>query len=203
MASSPISPPPLASPNPLSSPNVPSPIPNSSIPSSPSFSPHPTPPVRCASTSSVTIPIPGKSILKKPPPPPTGLLSRITSGISVNGIGGMSMGGLGKFFGSGTGGNATSSVNSNLATIPEPPTDTVPSSFPPLNPALKRAHFILPHMAVVYPISSSAPPRTPTTQMEKKAVENREREILKEEEGCERWLCCVYHQPERIKRIYS
>ncbi|KAJ4478833.1 hypothetical protein C8J55DRAFT_606423 [Lentinula edodes] len=176
MASSPISPPPLASPNPLSSPNVPSPIPNSPIPSSPSFSPRPTPPVRRASTSSVTIPIPGKSILKKPPPPPTGLLSRITSGISVNGIGGMSMGGLGKFFGSGTGGNATSSVNSNLATIPEPPIDTVPSSTPPLNPALKRAHFILPHMAVVYPISSSAPPRTPTTQMEKKAVENRERE---------------------------
>ncbi|KAJ3888987.1 hypothetical protein GG344DRAFT_67487 [Lentinula edodes] len=176
MASSPISSPPLASPNPLSSPNVPLPIPNSPIPSSPSFSPRPTPPVRRASTSSVTIPIPGKSILKKPPPPPTGLLSRITSGISVNGIGGMSMGGLGKFFGSGTGGNATSSVNSNLATIPEPPIDTVPSSTPPLNPALKRAHFILPHMAVVYPISSSAPPRTPTTQMEKKAVENRERE---------------------------
>ncbi|KAJ4500181.1 hypothetical protein C8R41DRAFT_531304 [Lentinula lateritia] len=176
MDSSPISPPPLASPNPLYSPNVPSPIPNSPIPSSPSFSPRPTPPVRRASTSSVTIPIPGKSILKKPPPPPTGLLSRITSGISVNGIGGMSMGGLGKFFGSGTGGNATSSLNSNLATIPEPPLDTVPSSLPPLNPALKRAHFILPHMAVVYPISSSAPPRTPTTQMEKKAVENRERE---------------------------
>ncbi|KAJ3847736.1 hypothetical protein EV368DRAFT_68855 [Lentinula lateritia] len=176
MDSSPISPPPLASPNPLYSPNVPSPIPNSPITSSPSFSPRPTPPVRRASTSSVTIPIPGKSILKKPPPPPTGLLSRITSGISVNGIGGMSMGGLGKFFGSGTGGNATSSLNSNLATIPEPPVDTVPSSLPPLNPALKRAHFILPHMAVVYPISSSAPPRTPTTQMEKKAVENRERE---------------------------
>ncbi|KAJ4469873.1 hypothetical protein J3R30DRAFT_1520211 [Lentinula aciculospora] len=147
--------------------------------SSPAPSPRPAAPVRRASTSSVTIPIPGKSILKKPPPPPTGLLSRITSGMGVGGIGGMSMGSLGKFFG---GGNSTSNSSSNLATISEPPlsdpnTNTSSSSTTPtMNPALKRAHFILPQMAVVYPISSSAPPRTATTQMEKRAVEQRERE---------------------------
>ncbi|KIK63448.1 hypothetical protein GYMLUDRAFT_57653 [Collybiopsis luxurians FD-317 M1] len=153
-----------------------SPIPPASpIPPSPSFPPHPPQPVRRASTSSVTIPIPGKSILKKPPPPPTGLLSRITSGM---GVGGMSMGGLGKFFG---GGNTANNTNQNLPTgsSSSDPPDRSSTGTPPPDPALKRAHFILPHMAVVYPISSNAPPRTPTTQMEKKAIEERERERRK------------------------
>ncbi|KAF9066813.1 hypothetical protein BDP27DRAFT_1329792 [Rhodocollybia butyracea] len=108
-------------------------------------------PVRRASTSSVTIPIPGKSILKKPPPAPTGLLSRLTGGS------------FGKFFGA---------PGPNPSPLdPSPGLDRNNS-----DPALKRAHFILPHIAVVYPISSAAPPRTPTTQVEKRAIEERERE---------------------------
>ncbi|KAJ7763027.1 hypothetical protein B0H16DRAFT_1528562 [Mycena metata] len=41
---------------------------------------------------------------------------------------------------------------------------------------LKRAHFILPEIAVVYPISSAAPPSTPTLREEKRAIEEKERE---------------------------
>jgi hypothetical protein len=41
---------------------------------------------------------------------------------------------------------------------------------------LKRAHFILPEIAVVYPISSLAPPSTPQLRDEKRAIEERERE---------------------------
>ncbi|KAF5364866.1 hypothetical protein D9757_013043 [Collybiopsis confluens] len=142
------------------------------VPPSPSFPPRPPQPTRRASTSSVTIPIPGKSILKKPPPPPAGLLSRITSGM---GVGGMSMGGFGKLFG----GNSAASPSPNPPTgtnTSDPLVDRSSEGTSPPDPALKRAHFILPHMAVVYPISSNAPPRTPTTQMEKKAVEDRERD---------------------------
>lgn len=42
--------------------------------------------------------------------------------------------------------------------------------------ALKRAHFILPRLATVYPISAANPPHMPTTQEEKRGVEQRERE---------------------------
>jgi protein phosphatase 1 regulatory subunit 37 len=42
--------------------------------------------------------------------------------------------------------------------------------------ALKRAHFILPQLATVYPISAANPPHTPTTQDERRAVEAREGE---------------------------
>lgn len=41
---------------------------------------------------------------------------------------------------------------------------------------LKRAHFILPHIATVYPISSQNPPSTPTLKEEKRAIEDREKE---------------------------
>ncbi|CAK5276830.1 unnamed protein product [Mycena citricolor] len=41
---------------------------------------------------------------------------------------------------------------------------------------LRRAHFILPEIAVVYPISSIAPPSTPALRDEKRAIEERERE---------------------------
>lgn len=41
---------------------------------------------------------------------------------------------------------------------------------------LKCAHFILPHLAVVYPISSAAPPSSPGIREEKRGVEERERE---------------------------
>jgi protein phosphatase 1 regulatory subunit 37 len=41
---------------------------------------------------------------------------------------------------------------------------------------LKRAHFILPKLATVYPISAANPPHMPTTQEEKRVVEAREGE---------------------------
>jgi protein phosphatase 1 regulatory subunit 37 len=41
---------------------------------------------------------------------------------------------------------------------------------------LKRAHFILPQIATVYPISSINPPSTPSLKEEKKAIEDREAE---------------------------
>ncbi|KAJ3514463.1 hypothetical protein NLJ89_g2371 [Agrocybe chaxingu] len=44
---------------------------------------------------------------------------------------------------------------------------------------LKRAHFILPQIAIVYPISSVNPPSTPTLKEEKRAIEDREAERRK------------------------
>jgi protein phosphatase 1 regulatory subunit 37 len=41
---------------------------------------------------------------------------------------------------------------------------------------LRRAHFILPNIAIVYPISSQNPPSTPTLKDEKRAIEDREAE---------------------------
>ena len=41
---------------------------------------------------------------------------------------------------------------------------------------LKRAHFILPEIAIVYPISSINPPSTPTLKDEKRAIEDKEKE---------------------------
>ncbi|KAL0959057.1 hypothetical protein HGRIS_014357 [Hohenbuehelia grisea] len=86
------------------------------------------------SSSAVTIPVPGKSILKKPPVAPQSLFSRIT-----------------RF---------------------------LPNQQPQANDErpLKRAHFILPQIAVVYPISSLQPPSTATLKDEKRAIEEREAE---------------------------
>lgn len=44
---------------------------------------------------------------------------------------------------------------------------------------LKRAHFILPEIAIVYPISSINPPSTPTLKDEKRAIEDKEKERRK------------------------
>ncbi|KAF9489856.1 RNI-like protein [Pleurotus eryngii] len=88
------------------------------------------------SSSAVTIPIPGKSILKRPPPPQQSLFSRIT-----------------RFL----------------------PTQPSPASGDEEKP-LKRAHFILPQISTVYPISSLNPPSTPTLKEEKRAIEEREAE---------------------------
>ncbi|KAG2135178.1 uncharacterized protein EDB93DRAFT_1254322 [Suillus bovinus] len=41
---------------------------------------------------------------------------------------------------------------------------------------LKRAHFILPQLVTVYPISSTNPPSTPNLKDEKRAIEEREAE---------------------------
>ncbi|KIM43835.1 hypothetical protein M413DRAFT_18150 [Hebeloma cylindrosporum] len=93
------------------------------------------------SSSAVTIPVPGKSILKRPPPAQQSLFSRIT-----------------RF----------------LPTQAQP----VPASVDETKP-LKRAHFILPQIATVYPISSVNPPSTPTLKEEKRAIEDREAERRK------------------------
>ncbi|KAF8957545.1 hypothetical protein BDZ97DRAFT_2079150 [Flammula alnicola] len=44
---------------------------------------------------------------------------------------------------------------------------------------LKRAHFILPQIAIVYPFSSVNPPSTPTLKEEKQAIEDKEAERRK------------------------
>ncbi|KAJ7123492.1 hypothetical protein C8R44DRAFT_620615 [Mycena epipterygia] len=95
------------------------------------------------SSSAVTIPIPGKSILKKPPPAQASLFSRLS---------------LSRFLPGQETAGASSAAADESARV------------------LKRAHFILPEMAVVYPISSLAPPSTPTLRDEKRAIEERERE---------------------------
>lgn len=88
------------------------------------------------SSSAVTIPIPGKSILKRPPPPQTGIFSRIKGFL---------------------------------------PTQSPASAGDDIKP-LKRAHFILPKLVTVYPISSTNPPSTPALKDEKRAIEEREAE---------------------------
>ncbi|KAF9444503.1 RNI-like protein [Macrolepiota fuliginosa MF-IS2] len=85
------------------------------------------------SSSAVTIPTPGKSILKRPPQQQQSLFSRFT-----------------KFL-------PTTQAHTDDETKP-----------------LKRAHFILPEIAIVYPISSINPPSTPALKDEKRAIEDRE-----------------------------
>ncbi|KAG6896973.1 hypothetical protein C0992_004975 [Termitomyces sp. T32_za158] len=86
------------------------------------------------SSSAVTIPIAGKSILKRPVPVHSSLLSRIARFLPTQ--------------------------------SPTAPSDD--------SKPLKRAHFILPEIAIVYPISSVNPPSTPSLKEEKKAIEDRE-----------------------------
>ncbi|KAJ7241653.1 hypothetical protein C8J57DRAFT_1192532 [Mycena rebaudengoi] len=94
------------------------------------------------SSSANTIPIPGRSILKKPPPAQASLFSRLSRFLP-----------------------ASNNANNNNNSDPEENARV-----------LKRAHFILPEIAVVYPISSLAPPSTPALKEEKRAIEERERE---------------------------
>jgi protein phosphatase 1 regulatory subunit 37 len=98
-------------------------------------SPAPSP---VPSSSANTIPIAGKSILKRPPQSQQSILSRIRGFLP------------------------TQSPNPNNESTP-----------------LKRAHFILPQIATVYPISSINPPSTSTSREEKKAIEDREAERRK------------------------
>ncbi|TFK36219.1 hypothetical protein BDQ12DRAFT_687045 [Crucibulum laeve] len=94
------------------------------------------------SSSAVTIPIPGKSILKRPPPTQQSLFSRITRFLPT-------------------------------------PNQSQPATNGDEAKPLKRAHFILPQIAIVYPISSVNPPSTPTLKEEKRAIEDREAERRK------------------------
>lgn len=97
---------------------------------------------RPASSSAVTIPTPGKSILKRPPPPPQSLFSRLTKLLP----------------------------NQNA-----PANGTVEDE----SRTLKRAHFILPQMATVYPIMAANPPCSPAIKEEKKLIEEKEAERRK------------------------
>ncbi|KAI9512011.1 hypothetical protein F5148DRAFT_1166859 [Russula earlei] len=90
------------------------------------------------SSSAVTIPTPGKSILKRPPPTQQSFFSRFT-----------------KF----------------LPTQSQPQVTTGDETR-----TLKRAHFILPELVTVYPISAANPPSTPTLKEEKRSIEHREAE---------------------------
>ncbi|KAF9238210.1 hypothetical protein BU15DRAFT_88452 [Melanogaster broomeanus] len=92
------------------------------------------------SSSAVTIPIPGKSILRRPSPTQTGILNRIRG------------------------------------FLPTQPTSPVSDD---ISKPLKRAHFILPQLATVYPISTLHPPSTPTLKDEKRAIEEKEYERRK------------------------
>ncbi len=91
------------------------------------------------SSSAVTIPVPGKSILKRPPPQQPSLFSRFTRFLPSS------------------------------SSDPHPPILSTSDDKP-----LKRAHFILPQIAIVYPISSFNPPSTPTLKDEKRAIEHQE-----------------------------
>ncbi|KAH9950799.1 RNI-like protein [Amylocystis lapponica] len=94
------------------------------------------------SSSAVTIPTPGKSILKRPPPPQQSFfsLARLSKLLpSPN-----------QLLSNGTGDESTTT--------------------------LKRAHFILPEMTTVYPISAANPPSTPALKEEKRSIEEREAE---------------------------
>jgi protein phosphatase 1 regulatory subunit 37 len=101
-----------------------------------------------ASSSAVTIPTPGKSILKRPPPAQQSFFS-----ISR----------LSKFLPNQQA-NAATNTTANGEVEPDD------------RRALKRAHFILPQLSTVYPISSSNPPSMPGLRDEKVAVEQRESE---------------------------
>ncbi|KAI0002469.1 hypothetical protein BJV74DRAFT_876497 [Russula compacta] len=90
------------------------------------------------SSSAVTIPTPGKSILKRPPPAQQSFFSRISK---------------------------------YLPTQTQPQVTTGDETR-----ALKRAHFILPELVTIYPISATNPPSTPTLREEKRSIEQREAE---------------------------
>lgn len=91
-----------------------------------------------ASSSAVTIPTPGKSILKRPPPPQPSFFARI------------------------------SKILPTQSQQPDAAKDEAST--------LKRAHFILPEMTMIYPIMSTNPPSTPSLKEEKRSIEEREAE---------------------------
>lgn len=100
-----------------------------------------------ASSSAVTIPTPGKSILKRPPPSQQSLFSRITRFLPTQ----------------------------NHSAPPAAQNGDDRGALDDSKP-LKRAHFILPHISTIYPISSANPPSTPTLKEERRAIEEREAE---------------------------
>ena len=127
----------------------------------------PSPSFSSPSSSAVTIPVPGKSILKQSAPAQNSLLSRITRFLP----------------------------NQNQT---QPGAD---DGYP-----LKRAHFILPEIAVVYPISSVNPPSTPTLKEEKRSIEDREyerrRRVLRGNSGSEKDAGDDFWSMEKVESFY-
>src|SRR5262249_48275953 len=99
-------------------------------------------------SSAIAIIRPGKSILKRPPPPQRGFFS---------------LSSLSKLLP-----NSQASSFLHNGSVDESG-----------NKPLKRAHFILPQMSTVYPISASNPPYTPNIKEEKRTIEERETERRK------------------------
>ncbi|KAJ7193135.1 hypothetical protein GGX14DRAFT_593226 [Mycena pura] len=112
------------------------------------------------SSSAVTILIPGKSILKRPPPAQASLFSRLS---------------LSRFLPAGDKGQQDSGASGGSGIGAGNPGGKDGGKDESAR-VLRRAHFILPELAVVYPISSVAPPSTPGLRDEKRAIEVRERE---------------------------
>ncbi|KDQ52233.1 hypothetical protein JAAARDRAFT_40347 [Jaapia argillacea MUCL 33604] len=126
------------------------------------------------SSSAVTIPTPGKSILKRPPPPQTSFFSLAR---------------LSKLLPSQPPSSSSSTLlnpsNASNYTLPSTSSSTPKDAGKDTgkdgvravaDETLKRAHFILPQLVTVYPISSAAPPSTPGLKEEKRLIEERERE---------------------------
>ncbi|KAF8340191.1 hypothetical protein F5887DRAFT_1076994 [Amanita rubescens] len=127
----------------------------------------PSPSFSSPSSSAVTIPVPGKSILKHSTPAQNTLLSRITRFLP------------------------------NQTQIQPSSEDVQP---------LKRAHFILPEIAVVYPISSVNPPSTPTLKEEKRSIEDREyerrRRVLRGNSGSGKDGSDDFWSMEKVESFY-
>lgn len=116
------------------------------------------------SSSAVTLPRPGKSILKRAPPPQQSFFSSSISRLS-------------KFLPAPLPVPSQSSTNTNNNN--GEPNQEQQRETPTTHPQLKRAHFVLPYLTTVYPISTSNPPSGPNTRDEKRSVEVREMERRK------------------------
>jgi protein phosphatase 1 regulatory subunit 37 len=132
-------------------------------PASPAL-PH-TPTNASASSSAVTIPVPGKSILKRPPPPPQSFLSTSFARLSKL---------LPTQQPAATASSSASSASGTAAASSGSSSPSSATEDPERDRALRRAHFILPQLATVYPISAANPPSSPAIREEKRAVEARE-----------------------------
>ncbi|KLO15169.1 RNI-like protein [Schizopora paradoxa] len=100
------------------------------------------------SSSAVTLPRPGKSILKRPPPPQQSFFSL----------------------------SRLSRLLPSQAPSPSASSSNASTTSPATEDSLKRAHFFLPHLTTIYPISAATPPCGPNVREEKKSVETKEAE---------------------------
>ena len=137
--------------------------------------------------------VPRKSILKRPPPPTRSFFN----------LGGFTRdilpGSLSKFIpstsNSGTGGTSSQSTSAGsfkaagsglLLPSAVPLDDGLPAS---TQSPLKRAHFILPHLSTVYPISSQAAPSSAELTEARREIEEKARELRDKDkaEGAGAW----------------